>query len=208
MTSGAGAAAAVAPAVPAAASILAITLRATSGSTTPGTSTSARRAISTPVASGEVSRSARSMPAEKITSMVSPSKSRSISSPGPPPGSPQTKSCQRSASNCFRVTPRSAAALVWLTRGLAWKYGTMFNSRTRRVDTLLMRDPPAPLAGYSRLDTLPRLRTQPSDHVVPQRFRLQSHGVGAVAGDLPGQPVDHADVDDDLVAVASPARTG
>ena len=47
-------------------------LRAASGSTTPGTSTSARSATSTPVASGEVSRSGRSMPAEKITSMVSP----------------------------------------------------------------------------------------------------------------------------------------
>ena len=41
--------------VPAADSILAMALRAASGSTTPGMSTSARRATSRPVASGEVS---------------------------------------------------------------------------------------------------------------------------------------------------------
>ena len=69
--------------VPAADSIFAIALRAASGSTTPGTSTSARSATSRPVASGEVSRSGRSMPAEKMTSMVSPENSKSIRSPGP-----------------------------------------------------------------------------------------------------------------------------
>ena len=68
---------------PAADSILAIALRAASGSTTPGTSTSARSATSRPVASGEVSRSGWSMPAENVTSMVSPENSKSIRSPGP-----------------------------------------------------------------------------------------------------------------------------
>ena len=71
------------PTVPAADSILAIALRAASGSTMPGTSTSARSATSRPVASGEVSRSGWSMPAENVTSMVSPENSKSIRSPGP-----------------------------------------------------------------------------------------------------------------------------
>ena len=69
--------------VPAADSIFAIALRAASGSTIPGTSTRARSATRTPVASGEVSRSGWSMPAEKVTSMVSPENSKSIRSPGP-----------------------------------------------------------------------------------------------------------------------------
>ena len=71
------------PAAPAADSILAIALRAASGSTMPGMSRSARSATSSPVASGEVSRSGWSMPAENVTSMVSPENSKSIRSPGP-----------------------------------------------------------------------------------------------------------------------------
>ena len=69
--------------VPAADSIFAIALRAASGSTMPGTSARARNATSTPVASGDVSRSGWSMPAVNVTSMVSPENSKSIRSPGP-----------------------------------------------------------------------------------------------------------------------------
>ena len=69
--------------VPAADSILAIALSAACGSTTPGMSISARSATSRPVASGEVSRSGSSMPAENVTLMVSPENSKSMRSPGP-----------------------------------------------------------------------------------------------------------------------------
>jgi hypothetical protein len=57
-------------------------LRAASGSTIPGTSSSARSAIRMTVASGEVRRSGWSIPAENVTSMVSPVNSKSIRSPG------------------------------------------------------------------------------------------------------------------------------
>ncbi len=88
LSAGAGSSTAVAagavswPRAPAASSILAIALRAASGSTTPGMSASARSATSRPVASGEVSLSGRSMPAENVTSMVSPENWKSMRSPG------------------------------------------------------------------------------------------------------------------------------
>jgi hypothetical protein len=85
LSTGAGSSTASCPwvTVPAADSIFAIALRAASGSTMPGTSTRARSATRTPVASGEVSRSGWSIPAENVTSMVSPENSKSIRSPGP-----------------------------------------------------------------------------------------------------------------------------
>ena len=61
---------------------LAIALRAAAGSTMPGTSSSARSATRMPVASGDVRRSGWSMPAENVTSTVSPVKSKSMRSPG------------------------------------------------------------------------------------------------------------------------------
>ena len=45
-------------------------------------SASARSATSNPVASGDVSLSGLSMPAENVTSMVSPENSKSMRSPG------------------------------------------------------------------------------------------------------------------------------
>lgn len=66
-----------------AASILAIAEWAALGSTMPGVSTIERSATSSAVASVEVRRSGRSMPAEKVTSMLSSENDRSIRSPGP-----------------------------------------------------------------------------------------------------------------------------
>ncbi|CKR73197.1 Uncharacterised protein [Mycobacterium tuberculosis] len=77
-----GACSATAATAPAAAAILAMALRAACGSTTPGMSASARNATSSPVASGDVSFNGRSMPAENVTSMVSPQNSKSMRSPG------------------------------------------------------------------------------------------------------------------------------
>lgn len=81
--SGGAATASSSTTVPAAASILAIALRAAVGSTTPGMSESARSATSSPVASVEVSRNGSSIPAEKVTEMESPDSAKSIRSPGP-----------------------------------------------------------------------------------------------------------------------------
>ena len=92
------------------------------------------------MASGEVSRSGRSIPAENVTSMLSPENSKSIRSPGPYPGSPHIHSWLRSVISCLALTPRAAAASGALIPGLAWKYGTMFSSRTSRVDSWFMPD--------------------------------------------------------------------
>lgn len=73
----------MAAAVPAAASIFAIAPSAAVGSTTPGISTSDRNATSSAVASVDVSRSGRSIPAVKVTTMLSSENDRSIRSPGP-----------------------------------------------------------------------------------------------------------------------------
>ncbi|SHY83269.1 Uncharacterised protein [Mycobacteroides abscessus subsp. abscessus] len=134
-----GAGAASVGSAPTASSILAMALRAASGSTVPGMSSSARSATNSAVASGEVRRSGRSMPAEKVTSMLSSEKDRSIRSPGPYPGSPHIHSWFRSAISCLVVTPRSAAASAALIPGLAWKYGTMFSSRVSLFDSSVMR---------------------------------------------------------------------
>jgi hypothetical protein len=64
-------------------SIFAMAECAAVGSTMPGISTIERSATSRAVASVEVRRSGRSMPAEKVTSMLSSEKDRSIRSPGP-----------------------------------------------------------------------------------------------------------------------------
>ena len=49
----------------------------------PGISTKDRRAISNAVASVEVRRNGRSIPAENVTSILSSEKDRSMRSPGP-----------------------------------------------------------------------------------------------------------------------------
>ena len=78
----------LAAAAPAASSIFAIARCAAVGSTIPGMEVSDLSATSSAVASVEVSRSGRSMPAENVTSMLSSENERSIKSPGPYPGSP------------------------------------------------------------------------------------------------------------------------
>jgi hypothetical protein len=70
-------------ALPTADSILASARWTASVSTTPGVSASARNATSSDDASAAVSRSGRFMPASNETVIVSPSKDRSIRSPGP-----------------------------------------------------------------------------------------------------------------------------
>ena len=110
-----------AAATPAAVSILVIAPCAAVGSTMPGMSAIERSAISSTVASIEVSRSGRSMPAVKVTPMLSSEMDRSMRSPGPYPGSPHIHNWFRSLSSCFGVTPRSAAASAALIPGLATK---------------------------------------------------------------------------------------
>src|SRR6476661_5418037 len=66
----------------------------------------------------------------------------------------------------------------------------MLSSRTSRVDTAVMRTPRLPGRG------------------VAQRLWLECDGIRAVAGDFAAEPVQHADVDGDLLAGSTTQRQG
>ena len=107
-------------------------------------------------ASSAVSRSGRDMPASKITDTVSPSKDRSIRSPGPWPGSPHIHSSCRSRRSWASVTPKSAAACADADPGLRLQVG---HQRQQPRQPLLVRRRPRSSAHAAASG-----RGQPADH--------------------------------------------
>src|SRR5262249_13863500 len=129
-----------------------------------------------------------------LTEIVSPSKDRSIRSPGPYPGSPHIHSSSRSLRSCFADTPKSAAASSIGMPGRAIRYGTSANSRGSRSCAVFTTPPLHPFGP-------PPDSQQALVHRLAQYLRLEHDRVVAVARDPAGRRVGVPHLDLDQVAV-------
>ena len=182
-------------AVPAADSIFAIALRAASGSTIPGTSTQR------PQGHQDTGGLGRGQP-QRLVDAGGESDLDGL------PGELEVDEVAGSVAG-QAAHPQLVEVVAQLLLGHA-----QFRRRPRRGDPRVGQEvrhhvqQPRPAVPETRTHALD-LRAwaaQPVQHFGAQCLRLQHHRVGAVAGDLAGQPVRHPDVDADLLAVAAAER--